>query len=244
MAINLFYGGPECCGITTSGGSESVEMAILSHKLYYKSKKGITKPEVIICETAHSALYKAADFFNVKLVIVPVTKNYQVNVKGMERAITSNTVLMISSCPNYPYGYPDPLKPLADLALKYDFGLHVDCCMGGFLLPFCKENGVKFPEDNYDLTVPGVTSFSVDPHKYGLTAKGISILMFTNEEILKSLYYVKVDGPGPLYLSSCLMHRRNSAVIAACWATMMYYGYQGYSLLAREVIDATKSISK
>ena len=76
MVINLFNGGPECSGITTSGGSESVEMAILSHKLHYKSKKGITKPEVIICETAHSAFYKAADFFNVKLVIVPVTKNY------------------------------------------------------------------------------------------------------------------------------------------------------------------------
>lgn len=242
MALQMYKGHAGCTGMTTSGGSESLELAILSHKLHYRRKKGITEPEVIICETAHSAFYKACDFFNVKLIPITVKKNFQVDVAAMERAITRNTILMVSSCPNYPYGYPDPLRPLAKLALKHDFGLHLDACMGGFLIPFCKEIGVKMPEDSYDFQVPGVTSISMDPHKYGLSAKGISVLLFGDEEIQKNLYYVKVDGPGPLYMASCLADKRSSAIIAASWATMMYYGHEGYANLAKELVEATKEL--
>lgn len=243
MLLNLFKGNSNCSGITTTGGSESIQLAILAHKLHYRRKKGITKPEVIICETAHAAFYKACDFWDIKLKVIPITKNFEVDMAAMESAITPNTVLMVSSCPNYPYGTPDPLKPMADLALKHDFGLHMDCCMGGFLVPFVKDHGVDLEEDAYDFTVKGLTSISTDPHKYGLTAKGISCLLFGDKEIQKSLYFCKADGPGPVYSTATVADARGAAVMAACWATMMYYGYNGYSKLAKFIYDSSKRLN-
>jgi len=239
MLLSLFKGNSNCSGITTTGGSESLELAILAHRQHYKRKRGVTKAEVIIPETAHAAFYKGAEFLDVKIVPINITKDFRVDLKAIEAAINENTVLIVSSCPNFPYGTCDPLKAMAKLALKYDVGLHMDACMGGFLVPFAKEHGIKLPEENYDFSVKGVTSISTDPHKYGLTAKGIGVLLFGDAEIQKSLYFCKTDGPGQYYQSATVQDTRSAAIIAACWATMMYYGYEGYSKLAKEVFDGS-----
>lgn len=237
MMLTMYKGNNRCSGMTTRGGSESIEMAILAHRQFYKRTKGITQPEVVVCETAHAAMYKACDFFGVKCIRVPITKDYQVDVDGMEKAITANTILIITSCPNFPYGTCDPFKSLAQIALKYDVGLHMDACMGGFLVPFTKEHGIDLPEDEYNFTVDGLTSLTADPHKYGLSAKGIGVLLFGRKEIQEALYFCKADGPGPIYATATVQDTRSAAVIAACWATMMYYGQDGYSKLAKEIFD-------
>src|SRR3990167_3677452 len=244
MMVSLYKGNKNSCGIATSGGSESLQNAILAHKLYYRRKKGITQPEVIICETAHAALNKACDFYGVKLHWIDVAEKYQFNLQGVINAINKNTVMVVTSGPNYVYGTMDPLAPLAKICKERDVGLHLDACMGGFLVPFAKELGVNFPEQEYNFTVDGLTSISADPHKYGLTAKGISVLMFSDHEIQKSLYFAKGDGPGPAVTTGIISDSRNAAIVAACWATLIYYGYSGYRDIARQVVEATRKFVK
>lgn len=242
MLINLLKGHGKCSGLSTTGGSESLELAVLAHAAYYRRKKGITQPEVVACETVHAAVYKACDFFDIKLVLVNVDKQLQFDLKAFEKAVTANTVLMISSVPNYPYGYCDPVEPLARIAAKRDIGLHLDMCMGGFLVPFAKTHGCSLPEQAYDFTVKGVSSISIDPHKYGLSAKGIGILLFADHELQKSLYFCKADGPSQPYASGNIFDSRSAAVVAACWATLMFYGHVGYSRLAKEVFEKSAEL--
>jgi sphinganine-1-phosphate aldolase len=237
MMLSMYKGNDRCSGMTTRGGSESIEMAILGHRQYYRRTKGITQPEIVVCETALAAMLKACDFFGIKYIRVPITKDYEVDVDGMEKAITANTIMIIMSCPNFPYGTCDPFKKIAQIALKYDIGFHLDSCMGGFLVPFAKEHNAGLPEDEYNFTVDGLTSLTADPHKYGLSAKGIGVLLFGRKEIQEALYFCKADGPGPIYATSTVQDTRSAAVIAACWATMMYYGQDGYSKLAKGIFD-------
>lgn len=237
MKLDLFKGNSNCCGITTLGGSESLELAVLAYARYYRRKKGIARPEVVVSETMHAAVYKACEFFDVRCRVAKVTNHFKVDLRSMESLINHNTVCIFSSTPNYPFGYCDPLKPMAKLALKYDIGLHMDACMGGFLVPFVKENGYTLDEDEYNFTVKGVTSISSDPHKYGLTCKGISVLMFGDHEILKSLYFSNVDQS--VYVNPGIVDCRSAGVVAACWATMMHYGKDGYAKLAKDTMQAT-----
>lgn len=242
MLVNLFKGHSRCAGLVTTGGSESLELTVLAHCAHYRRKKGITRPEVLVSETVHAAVYKACEFFDVKLVVVEVDRDLRFDLRAFERAITANTVLMVSSVPNYPYGSCDPVEPLAKLALKHDIGLHLDMCMGGFLVPFAKDLGYKLPEQAYDFTVKGVSSISVDPHKYGLSAKGVGVLLFSELETQQALYFCKADGPSPPYASGTIFDSRSAAVVAACWATMVYHGYEGYSRLAKEVFEKSAEL--
>lgn len=156
-------------------------MAVYTYREFYKAKKNITKPEIIVPVTIHVALDKAAEYYNVKLVKIPLDpETYQVDVAQVRKNITSNTIAIFGSAPNFPHGIMDPISELGALALKYDIGLHVDACLGGFLIVFAKEAGLKLPP--FDFSVPGVTSISIDHHKYGLSPKGNSnffrILLF------------------------------------------------------------------
>ncbi len=242
MLLGLMKGHGRCTGLTTTGGSESLELTVLAHCAYYRRKKAVSQPEILVSETVHAAVYKACEFFDVKLVVVPVDRYLGFDLRAFQRALTPNTVLMISSVPNYPYGYCDPVEPLAKLALKHDVGLHLDLCMGGFLVPFAKELGYKLPEQAYDFSVKGVSSVSVDPHKYGLSAKGVGVLLFADHDIQQALYFCKADGPSRPYASGTVFDSRSAAVVAACWATMVYYGFDGYSRLAKEIFDKSAEL--
>lgn len=237
MQLDMFKGHSRCSGLTTLGGSESLELAVLAHANHYRRTRGITKPEIVCSETLHAAVYKACDFFDIKYHVVKVTRNFEADVRAMERCINANTVLLFSSAPNYPFGTCDPVQPLARLALKHGIGLHLDACMGGFLVPFAAEHGYSLGEPAYDFTVAGVTSISSDPHKYGLSGKGISVLLFADREMQKSLYFASVEHG--YFANAGISDSHSAGVIAACWATMMYYGRNGYSALAKQIFEGS-----
>ncbi|TKY64933.1 Sphingosine-1-phosphate lyase [Spatholobus suberectus] len=175
--------GGQICGNMTSGGTESILLAVKSSRDYMKSKKGITRPEMIIPDSGHSAYDKAAQYFNIKLWRVPVNKNFQADVKAIRRHINKNTILIVGSAPGFPHGIIDPIEELGHLASSFGICFHVDLCLGGFVLPFARELGYHIPP--FDFSVKGVSSISVDVHKYGLAPKGTSVVLYRNHQIRK-----------------------------------------------------------
>jgi glutamate/tyrosine decarboxylase-like PLP-dependent enzyme len=164
MTADLLNGGDtNVCGCMTSGGTESIILAAKTHRDYYRTK-GVSKPEIVACVSAHAAIDKACDLLGIRLIKIPMKpETYQLDVRAMEAAIGPNTIMLYASAPTFPQGVIDDVEAVGKLARKYDTGLHVDCCLGGFVLPFAKKLGYPIP--NFDFGVPGVTSMSVDTHK-------------------------------------------------------------------------------
>jgi len=178
MTAKLLDGGDEgVCGCTTSGGTESIILAIKAHRDYYRQQHGITEPEMIKCISGHPAVDKACDLLGIKLIKAPMrTDNYEVDVGAVTAAITCNTIMIYSSAPSYPQGVIDPITELGAIATYYNIGLHVDCCLGGFILPFAKKLGYDIRD--FDFGVKGVTSISCDTHKVGVRLVEISHACF------------------------------------------------------------------
>lgn len=260
MVMDMFDGVKEgASGLTTSGGSESILLCLLAHKRYYKKTKGITKPHAIFSETAHAAFYKACEFFDIEttvLTIDPVTKT--VSPDQYRNAITSNTICMIGSAPSVAYGNFDPLKALDEIAGEHDIGFFVDGCMGSVLLFYIQELGIRIDgHDSSDKKTPinqdigthisfsylkNMTALTCDPHKYGLSPKGCSVLMFNNPDIQKALYFGLTDWCGYLYATALFSGSRSSALTSATWAHLMKFGREGYRGVAEEVIAGTKKL--
>jgi sphinganine-1-phosphate aldolase len=179
MSLNLYRGDANTAGIGTSGGTESILLAMLAYREQGKAEKGIEYPNIVASETAHAAFDKAGFYFGMEVRKVPVTADLKADVAAMKRAIDSNTVVIVSSGPEYPYGNYDPLPEIAALAQRYNIGCHLDCCLGGFVNPFAEEAGYKLPYV-YDFRQPGVTSISADTHKYAFGPKGYSVCLFRN----------------------------------------------------------------
>ncbi|KAM3913487.1 sphingosine-1-phosphate lyase 1 [Leptodactylus fuscus] len=233
MACNLFNGGPDTCGAVTSGGTESILMACKAYRdLAYE--RGIKYPEIVAPVSAHAAFDKAAHYFGMKMVHIPLEKKtMRVDVKAMRRAISKNTAMLVCSAPQFPHGVIDPIEEIAKLALKYKIPLHVDACLGGFLIVFMEKAG--FPLPPFDFRVKGVTSISADTHKYGYAPKGSSVILYSHKDYRHYQFFVASDWPGGLYASPSVAGSRPGGIVAACWATMMHMGEDGY-------IEATKSI--
>ena len=180
MTSSLVNGGSKSIvGCTSSGGTESIILAAKAHKTYFRNKYGISNPEIIACYTAHAGIEKACDMLNIRLVRVGFDSNFKIDPKGVKKLITSNTIMIFSSAPNFPQGVIDPIEELSELAVEYGVGLHVDCCLGGFVLPFAKRLGYDIP--SFDFTLSGVTSMSLDTHKYGYASKGTSVVLYRNK---------------------------------------------------------------
>ncbi|KAE8698979.1 Sphingosine-1-phosphate lyase [Hibiscus syriacus] len=175
--------GGQVRGNMTSGETESILFAVKTSRDYMKMKTGITKPEMVIAESAHSAYDKAAQYFNIKLRSVPVNKEFKADVKAIRQHINRNTIMIVGSAPGFPHGIIDPIEELGKLADSYGICFHVDLCLGGFVLPFARKLGYQIPP--FDFTVKGVTSVSIDVHKYGLAPKGTSVVLYRNHEIRK-----------------------------------------------------------
>ena len=233
MCKDLFNAESTATGIMTSGGTESILMAVKSAKEYAKKTKGITKGELIMPITAHPAFNKACSYFDLTLKIVPVRENYKVDPKEMEVHITENTVLLVASAPSYPQGVVDPIPEIGALALRHEIPFHVDSCVGGFVLPFIKER--KFPD--FDLGVPGVSSLSADIHKYGFASKGSSVILYNNPEIRKSQFYIYTAWPGGIYASPSIMGTRPGGAIAVAWTVLRLLGREGYKKLVQKSMD-------
>lgn len=238
---NLFHGGDESCGSMTSGGTESLILACKAYRDYAYSEKGIAFPEMVVPVTAHAGFDKAGQYLRIKVVHVPVDpKTMKVNVKKMAAAITGNTIMLVGSCPQFPHGAIDPIQQIAQLGAKHDIPVHVDACLGGFLVPFMEEAG--FPIQPFDFRVEGVTSISADTHKYAYTPKGSSIIMYSDKKFHHYQFSVATDWPGGVYCTPTISGSRAGAVPACTWASLLYYGRQGYIDATRSIIATTRKI--
>ncbi|KAL6247929.1 Dihydrosphingosine phosphate lyase [Rhinocladiella similis] len=239
MVLALFNAPESGAGATTSGGTESILMACLSARQKGYAERGITEPEMIIPSTAHAAFHKAASYFKIKLhqVACPAPE-YMVDVARVRRLINPNTILLVGSAPNYPHGIVDNIPALSKLAVSYKIPLHVDCCLGSFIMPCLAKAGFPSPwadEGGFDFRQPGVTSISVDTHKYGFAPKGNSCILYRNRQFREYQYFICPEWAGGVYGSPSIAGSRPGALIAGCWASMMAVGEKGY-------IDATHKI--
>jgi len=221
-------------GTVTSGGTESILLAMRTYRDQGRSERGIKRARIVAPTTAHAAFDKAAQSFDIELVRVAVGANYRADVEDMAAAIDRNTVALVGSAPSFPHGIVDPIPELAALAQARGVGLHVDACLGGFVLPFARDLGYDIPD--FDFRLPGVTSMSADTHKYGYAAKGTSVVLYRGEALRRLQYYAVADWPGGLYFSPTFAGSRPGALSAACWAALVSIGEDGYCAAAARIL--------
>jgi len=243
MCCDLFNGGPTSCGCVTSGGTESIILAIKAYRDHARENKGVENPNIIVPITAHAAFDKGADLLDIQIKHVPVDPVTQrVNLKKMKSMINSSTCMLLGSAPQFPHGSIDDIEGIAELGLQYDIPVHVDACLGGFLIPFMKDAG--YPLKPFDFSVPGVTSISCDTHKYGFAPKGSSVILYSKPEYRHMQWFTFPDWPGGIYATATISGSRAGGIVAACWAALMSFGKQGYVESTRAIIDTTRYIEK
>jgi glutamate/tyrosine decarboxylase-like PLP-dependent enzyme len=237
----MLHGTPEVCGVVTSGGTESCLLAVKTYRDLARAR-GITRPEMVLPVTAHVAWFKASEYFGVKVRLLPLDRDLRANVKKLARLCNRNTVMILGSAPEYPHGTIDPIEEFGAIALKRRIPLHVDACVGGFILPFMEMNGRSLPL--WDYRVPGVTSISADIHKYGFASKGASTITYRNLDYLKYQMFVYQDWPGGVFASPALLGTRPGGAYAAAWAAMQHFGKSGYRDLAERTTQAFDKMRK
>lgn len=246
MALDLFHadaiddGDP--VGLVTSGGTGSISHAVLAYRDHARATRGITRPNFVKPETGHPAFDKACHLFGVDLRVAPVDPaTTRVDVAAMAELIDDDTIAILGSAGNYPYGTIDDIEALSDLALSRGVGLHVDGCLGGFILPFGEELGVEnIPV--FDFRLPGVTTISADTHKYGYSVKGTSVCLFRDRAVRNSQYFFRTDWSGGKYCSPGMDGSRSGGLLAATWASMVSLGRDGYRDYARQIFDTAEQM--
>eukprot|EP01052_Picozoa_sp_SAG31_P009213 SAG31_NODE_480_length_15108_cov_56.073423_2_plen_289_part_00 len=232
MVISMLNGG-ECgaVGLLSSGGTESILLAMLAYREQGR-ERGIERPEIIAAITAHPAVMKACHYFGLQLTKVPVDeKTLQLQPETVARHISRSTVAIYASAPTFTHGVVDPIKDLGALALRHKIGLHVDNCLGGFLLSYLGKIG-RYKEI-WDFRAPGVTSISCDLHKYGHTSKGVSVVAFREPSLRRLTLVPSVDGCEGLYITPTLQGSRAGGTIAQAWATVLATGDNGCAWATR-----------
>ncbi|MDX1735107.1 MAG: aspartate aminotransferase family protein [Halioglobus sp.] len=237
---DILNGTEEVCGVVTSGGTESCLMAVKTYRDMARATRRVRKPEMILPTTAHVAWFKASEYFGVKIRLVPLTKDFTPDLKKLRRLINRNTVMILGSAPEYPHGTIDPIGEMGAIAERKGIPLHVDACVGGFILPFMAMNGESLPA--WDYRVPGVTSISADIHKYGYAAKGASTITYRNLDYLRYQMFAYEDWPGGVFASSALLGTRPGGAYAAAWGVTRYFGKSGYRKLAADTLEAVNRL--
>jgi glutamate/tyrosine decarboxylase-like PLP-dependent enzyme len=241
MSATLFHGDDDVVGTMTSGGTESILMAVKAYRdRARKRRPWIRRPEIVAPSTVHAAFRKACHYFDVELVTVPPGPDFRADVDAMAARIGRNTVLLVASAPQYPQGVIDPVEKLGALALANKLPLHVDACVGGFVLPWLERLGRPVPR--WDFRVPGVTSISADLHKYGYAAKGASVVLYRHMRYLEHQFFVATDWSGGIYASPAMAGTRPGGAIAAAWAALHALGEEGYLERARQTMAATDKL--
>ena len=241
MTASMLNGPPEATGTMTSGGTESILLAVKAARDRARSRRPwLRRPEMVLPRTIHAAFDKAAHCFGVRPRYVETRPDGRADVAAMARAIGRRTVLVAGSAPQYPHGVVDPIPELGELARERRIPFHVDACFGGFILPWLERLGVAMPE--WDFRVPGVTSISADVHKYGYAAKGASVVLYRNLELLRHQFFVATDWPGGIYASPTLPGTRPGGPIAAAWAALQAMGEEGYLRLAEIALDSARRL--
>jgi len=228
------------CGTVSSGGSESIQLAMKTYRDHALATRGITEPEMIVPISAHAAFDKAAQYFGINIIHIPTGPDWRADVAATEAAITDNTVVIVGSAPSYPHGVVDPIEELSELARARGIGFHTDGCLGGFVLPWAEKLG--WPVPAFDFRLPGVTSISADTHKYGYAAKGTSVVLYRSMELRHHQYFTITDWPGGLYASPSFAGSRPGALSAACWAALVSTGESGYLAATRAILETADRV--
>jgi len=241
MTIDMLHGDDEVVGTMTSGGTESLLLTVLTYRQRARKKKPwITRPEIVVPESAHASFFKGGEYFDVKVVRTPLQADFRADVAAIEKRITRNTIAIVGSSPCYPYGVIDPIEELAEVARRHRVPLHVDGCLGGFMLPWVEKLGGDVPP--FDFRVPGVTSMSADIHKYGYAAKGASTVMYRGMDYLRHQFSVDVNWCGGVYGSPTTAGTRPGGPIAAAWASLNALGQAGFMRNAENVMATTRRL--
>ncbi len=235
---DMFHAPPGAAGFMTSGGTESILMAVKAARERGRLERGVEAPEMVIASSAHAAFHKAAHYFGVRVHKVDVDRDWRADVEAMAAHVGDSTVLVVGSAPQYPQGVIDPVPELAQLAAAVGASMHVDACMGGFVLPFMEMNGENLPP--WDFRVDGVTTISADIHKLGYAPKGASVLVHRTKELRKHQTFVFDDWLGGFYASPGMQGTRPGLPMATAWAVMHHLGTDGYRRLTQTAVDAAR----
>jgi glutamate/tyrosine decarboxylase-like PLP-dependent enzyme len=238
----VWLGSPaDAAGYFTSGGTESILMAVKAARDQFRTESSITHPNMVLPTSAHAAFDKAAAYFGVELRRVDVLPDWRADVEAMAKMIDQNTILIIGSAPQYPQGVIDDIPALAALALQRKVNCHVDACMGGVSLAYLSRLGHQIPP--WNLRVDGVTSISVDLHKFGYTSKGASVIMYASKRLRSYQGFITDQWLGGMYASSGMLGTKSGGAIAAAWAVMHFLGDDGYLRLTRSARVATEKLA-
>lgn len=243
MLRHLLGGDERVVGTMTSGGTESILLAVKTYRdQARRNATGGGAPEIVVPASAHPAFLKAARYFDVTPVMVPVGGDFKADIEATAKVLNDRTILLVASAPCFPYGTVDPIDRLGALAQTHGVGLHIDACVGGFILPFLRRLGKPVPP--FDFAVPGVTSISADLHKYGYALKGASAILYRSPELRRHQFFVETAWLGGLFGSPAMLGTRPGGIIAAAWAAMMAQGEVGYMDLARRTWDLSERLQR
>ncbi|NAS20685.1 aminotransferase class V-fold PLP-dependent enzyme [Herbidospora sp. NEAU-GS84] len=238
-AVAAELGQPDAPGIFTSGGTESIMLAVKAAR----DAAATDRPQMVVPVTAHPAFHKAGHYLGVEVVAVPVDlTTFTVDPVAVEAAITDRTVLVVVSAPSYPQGVIDPVAEVAAVAAARGVPCHVDACVGGWLLPWLREAGAEVPP--FDLSVPGVTSISCDLHKFGYAPKGASVLLFKDAALRRAAYFASAAWPGYTIINATVQSSRSAGPLGGAWGTLHALGREGYIDLGRATLEATRRIAE
>jgi glutamate/tyrosine decarboxylase-like PLP-dependent enzyme len=236
MGLSLLHGGPDARGAMTTGGTESIFLAVKAARDRAAARKqGSGKPKIVLPFSAHPAFDKAAHFLGLATVRTPLAADFRADPAAIAAAIDADTVMVVASAPAYPHGVMDPIAAVAAAAAERGVWMHVDACVGGYIAPFARQLGA--PIEAFDFGVPGVVSISADLHKYGYAAKGASTLFFADAASFSGMSYFFDNWPRGQYGTNTLVGTRAGGAIAAAWAVMNYLGEEGYRRVTRRVLD-------
>jgi sphinganine-1-phosphate aldolase len=237
ISIEMYKGNEECCGISTYGGTESILLAMLAYRNFAASK-GVTNYEILVPITGHAAFNKACDCFGIKLIEIPLNKHFEMDLDILVSKLNKNTICIAASYPNNINGVCDNITEIAKIALKHGTPFHVDAGLGGLLLPF--RDNAELPK--CDFTVKGITSISVDYHKYGLSPQGISVLMYTDRVYRKNHYFIYNQWAGGIYPCSGFPGSRTPAVIVSAFSVLIYLGKNYFRKQAKIIYEKVEQI--
>ncbi len=235
-------GNSETVGNFTSGGTESIILAVKAARDHYRAiKPQQRRPEMILPVTAHAAFHKAAHYLDVTPVMVAVDPDtFKADLEAVRAAVTPDTIMVVGSAVSYAHGVLDPIESLGRLALEHDLWLHVDACVGGWLLPYFRRLG--HPVDAFDLSVPGVSSISMDYHKYAYCPKGASVVLYRNKALRKYQMFACARWTGYTVINTAVQSSKSGGPMAAAWAELHCLGDEGYLEIARRTLEATQSV--
>jgi len=235
------HGDAETVGNVTSGGTESCMLAVKTARDYARRERGIREPTVVLPETAHAAFHKGAHYFDLETIVVPVDpRTFRARPQAIAEAIDTRTALVVASAPSYAHGVVDPIPEIAAVCRERGVLMHVDGCVGGWMLPYFRRLGAQFPD--FDFAVPGVTSISVDLHKYAYAPKGASVLLQRSRALRRHQFYACANWTGYTVINPTIQSTKSAGPLAGAWATLHHLGDAGYLELARRMKTATERL--